>query len=283
MIWEVFALWLTSVVSTTLQSQNVETDSTSIVVPDGWPYVINEYNMSEQSPVDISTKHAVRRFLPFLRTTGYWTLENSQVEIKNTGHTVRVQLANTSDEIPYVSGGPLFDAKYEFVQLHFHWGKDDFGSEHKVNGHQYAMEVHIVHYKKKYGSYENAQNFIDGICVIGFFGQVTTQNNLEMTNFVDDLKFIENMNTSIIRPFKEEFSWIKDTALKQHYYTYHGSLTTPPYAECVIWIIFTKPIPISRAQLKKFRNLHSSKNGILINENDRPLQPFNDRPIVYGY
>lgn len=34
------------------------------------------------------------------------------------------------------------------------------------------MEVHIVHYKKEYGSFENAQNYIDGVCVVGFFGQV---------------------------------------------------------------------------------------------------------------
>jgi len=33
----------------------------------------------------------------------------------------------------------------------------------------------------------------------------------------------------------------------------------------------------------KFRELHSSHNGVLINENDRPLQPFNNRTIVYGY
>lgn len=34
------------------------------------------------------------------------------------------------------------------------------------------MEVHIVHYKKDYGTYENAQNYNDGLCVVGFFGEV---------------------------------------------------------------------------------------------------------------
>lgn len=34
------------------------------------------------------------------------------------------------------------------------------------------MEVHIVHYKKEYGSFENAQNYADGVCVISFFGEV---------------------------------------------------------------------------------------------------------------
>lgn len=52
-----------------------------------------------------------------------------------------------------------------------------------------------------------------------------------MKNFIADLKFLINPGSSIVRSFKEEFSWIKKTALKQHFYTYHGSLTTSPYSE----------------------------------------------------
>jgi len=37
---------------------------------------------------------------------------------------------------------------------------------------RYAMEVHIVHYKKEYGNFKNAQSYSDGVCVVGFFGEV---------------------------------------------------------------------------------------------------------------
>lgn len=37
---------------------------------------------------------------------------------------------------------------------------------------RYALEIHIVHFKKEYGTFENAQNYSDGVCVIGFFGEV---------------------------------------------------------------------------------------------------------------
>jgi carbonic anhydrase len=70
-----------------------------------------------------------------------------------------------------------------------------------------------------------------------------------MDSFIADLKYITKPKSEIVRDFKEEFSWIRKTALKQHYYTYHGSLTTPPFTECVIWIIFTKPIKVSRNQV----------------------------------
>lgn len=33
------------------------------------------------------------------------------------------------------------------------------------------------------------------------------------------------------------------------YYTYQGSLTTPPCSECVIWIVFKEPIEVSHEQV----------------------------------
>jgi len=272
MVWK-FALWTMIVVS-----------KSSVLIfgiyLDEWPY-ITQQDYSEQSPVDIITKNAQRRFLPFLRYNGYWVFDTSSVEITNNGHTVNIKMTNDSIDIPFISGGPLLDYIYEFEQMHLHWGRHDLGSEHKVNGHQYAMEVHIVHYKKEYGNFQNAQKYSDGLCVIGFFGAISPIDNPKMKHFISNLRHIIKPNDSIVRNFKDVFSWVKDTALLQHYYTYHGSLTTEPYTECVIWIIFTKPIEISSKQLSKFRELQSIHTGMLIHENDRELQPFNDRVIIH--
>ena len=44
---------------------------------------------------------------------------------------------------PQLQGGAL-GSKYELVQLHFHWGEEDFeGSEHRVDGHRYPLEVRV--------------------------------------------------------------------------------------------------------------------------------------------
>lgn len=47
---------------------------------------------------------------------------------------VCVQLLNGTVDIPFIIGGPLLDTKYEFAQMHYHWGPDDLGSEHTVEG-----------------------------------------------------------------------------------------------------------------------------------------------------
>ncbi|MEY4431675.1 MAG: hypothetical protein RLZZ533_1611, partial [Cyanobacteriota bacterium] len=55
------------------------------------------------------------------------------------------------------------------------------------------------------------------------------------------------------------------------YYSYAGSLTTPPCTEGVRFYILKQPVPMSAAQLAAFRALFPM--------NARPLQPLNGRVI----
>lgn len=40
-----------------------------------------------------------------------------------------------------------------------------------------------------------------------------------------------------------------DDLQEGNYVTYKGSLTTPPYTECVTWIIYEKPVHIGTEQV----------------------------------
>ena len=55
------------------------------------------------------------------------------------------------------------------------------------------------------------------------------------------------------------------------YYTYMGSMTTPPCAEDVLWIIFKQPMPVSEEQVRIFARLYRN--------NARPIQPSNNRLV----
>ena len=52
-------------------------------------------------------------------------------------------------------------------------------------------------------------------------------------------------------------------------YRYEGSLTTPPCSEEVKWIVMATPIQLSGEQIEMFTRL--------INGNNRPVQPLNNR------
>lgn len=76
---------------------------------------------------------------------------------------IRKTLKNTK---PLLSGGPL-KGKYQAENIHFHWGsKFRKGSEHKLDGTFYDMEMHIVHRNTKYVNMETARKYKNGLAVI---------------------------------------------------------------------------------------------------------------------
>jgi carbonic anhydrase len=61
--------------------------------------------------------------------------------------------------------------------LHFHWGSHDgVGSEHIIDGMRSSMEMHLVHYKRSYGSFDEAVDKPDGIMVLGVLYRVNTDS-----------------------------------------------------------------------------------------------------------
>lgn len=60
------------------------------------------------------------------------------------------------------------------------------------------MEVHIVHFKKEYGTFENAQNYSDGVCVIGFFGEVICENIFQYIRFFEYLIYKPYNNNRVL-------------------------------------------------------------------------------------
>ena len=62
-------------------------------------------------------------------------------EITNTGHSVTFIPENLSRSSINITGGPL-SYKYQFQELQLHFGmRDDFGSEHTINGYAFPAEV----------------------------------------------------------------------------------------------------------------------------------------------
>ena len=55
------------------------------------------------------------------------------------------------------------------------------------------------------------------------------------------------------------------------YFTYMGSLTTPPCSENVLWFVMKNPIFVSEEQVKNFGRIYPM--------NARPLQPKGDRLV----
>ncbi|XP_046743788.1 carbonic anhydrase 1-like [Diprion similis] len=237
-----------------------------------------------QSPVDLAPTEVVRNEeFPPLKMTGHWTPLGSAF-MYNTGNTAEIRMS--LDRPPAIlSGGPLKE-EYEFAQLHFHWGASNcHGAEHSLNGKLFSMEAHAVHFNRRYETFENCLDKRDGVVVVGYFLQVVgddrTEDHPQFAKVTDHLHHVVEPNTKAELPH-DALAWMKQgRCLCSGYYTYHGSLTTPPYNECVTWILFPDPIRITKRQAELFRNMKSHSGGC-ITANFRPVQGLNGREIFFG-
>lgn len=257
--------------------------------PEFWS---NKYPLasgSHQSPIDINTQQAIydsrlnQHVLEFAFSAKCFT------KVLNTGSSFKVTGENEASS--KITGGPLNDNVYKFAQFHMHWGNDDStGSEHLVDGHSYAAELHFVTWNSSL--YENVNqaagsNKHDGLGVLGVFVKVG-KNNHEFAKLLDSVSHIplRDQSVDLSEPLDLKNLFPNDT---KSYWTYLGSLTTPPCTESVKWIVFKEPIEISREQLERFRHMYQCKNSseccetFKISKNYRPVCNLNDRKLFKSF
>jgi len=206
-------------------------------------------NGHRQSPIDIVTDSCLLN--DQLNPLRYEYSKKSKTLV-NTGAGWKVNVVGAGSVL---EGGPL-EGKYKLEQFHCHWGTDNScGSEHTVDGKSYPAEIHLVHWNcEKYSSFDEAVDKEDGLVVLGIFFQVGDHN--ETLSCVTDLLHRVPHKDDII-PMEYEIDPAKFIPENPTYWTYPGSLTTPPCLESVTWIVFKNPIDISEKQLEIFRSLYN--------------------------
>lgn len=210
--------------------------------PDHWSELCTGYSDCagvSQSPVDIrnTVLDASLAAIPKSYT-------NSKTAILNNGHTI---------QFTYDGGSSITvnGEQYDLLQFHFHTS-----SEHTVNGASHPMEVHLVHKNAATGK----------LAVIGVFIDEGAENTL-LT------KFMSHLPEQHDETYSSSDTYTASDLLPagQGYYTYPGSLTTPPCSEIVTWIVMKNHIEASAAQIQKIESIE--------HENNRPLRPIGSRTI----
>jgi len=115
------------------------------------------------------------------------------------------------------------------------------------------MELHMVFTNTDYENDLIALTKNDGLVVLASFFEVTEEDNPVYSEIVQTLEKIIKPDESTNLPvgFTIRSMLPESTEL---YFTYKGSLTTPPCLEVVTWIDFKHPIRLSHNQviLKNF-------------------------------
>uniref|UniRef100_A0A0B6Y957 Alpha-carbonic anhydrase domain-containing protein n=1 Tax=Arion vulgaris TaxID=1028688 RepID=A0A0B6Y957_9EUPU len=193
------------------------------------------------------------------------------------------------DKYKILSGGPLIDdSEYELFEIRFHWGKDcDRGSEHLVNQKSFPMEIQFVHWNTRlYNSKEEAIGRKHGIAIVSMFGQIGKEHSglNVVVDALDDVLYKGRQKT--LSGSFNPYAFLPDPALWD-FWTYEGSLTTPPCSENVTWIVLRYPLMLSLSQMENFRRVctfikgsrpYPGDDGYMV-DNFRSSQPLNSRVV----
>jgi carbonic anhydrase len=191
-----------------------------------------------QSPIDIEA--AQKAELPAIQ----FDYKDTPLHIIDNGHTILINYAPGSS---IRVGGK----RYELKQFHFHRP-----SEEKIKGKRYDMVVHLVHVAQDGSAAVVAvllQQGGDNALIDELWEDLPNQKNKE--ELLDNVQ----INVSTLLP------------ADRSYYTFPGSLTTPPCTENVTWYVLKHPVTVSAADIREYSKLYR--------DDARPTQPSYDRVV----
>jgi carbonic anhydrase len=211
---------------------------------------------TSQSPIDIVDSTEVDN------GDGYSPLSTTYVAVSNfdsdvEGHNYK--LIGGFGTLTAVDVAKTGNYTYAAIQFHFH-----APSEHKLDGVEFALEVHIVHALVP-SSAVNPLNY----AVLSVLFTEGEEN-----------AFLANILSS--DPTSIDLSTLLGTTTVDSYYMYKGSLTTPPCTEAVNWYVSGTIFTASAAQIKAF-NDHWELNPSFAGGkgNNREVQNLNGRAVFH--
>ncbi len=254
-------------------AQSWNHDPNSPIGPNRWGFLGGNYNSfatcgsivgastsltevgKKQTPVDVLPANAITSVLQDIA----FRYRDTPFVVENTGHVVEVPYKNGSE----IRIGPGLPDEYKLLQFHFH-----APSEHTIKGKLADGELHLVH-----------QNALGELAVVGVLLQI---DNAHPKPLFDTIMFGAPLNHGD-HELAGEINARDLLPRSRSYYTYTGSLTTPPCTEGVHWFVMAQAVGISKAAVDRLHLIVSMfPNYGGYPNNNRPVRPLNGRAVLFN-
>lgn len=212
--------------------------------PQHWHKINPRFNLcgsgQRQSPIDI--RDGIKVDLEPI----FFNYNPTPFSIIDNGHSIEAIVG---------SGNIRITGKtYELFNIHFHRP-----SEEMINGKRFDMSAHLVHKSD------------DGhLAVVAVMLEKGNENPLIQTLWNN----LPLEKKALVSPSGASIDLAAFLPAGRSYFTYMGSLTTPPCTEGVLWLVLKQPVQVSPAQIDIFSRFYI--------HNARPLQPGFGRVIKEG-
>jgi carbonic anhydrase len=222
------------------------------VGPTSWATIAPAGNLPFESPINIQGPP-----VDLGRVLSINYANTAPTKEVNTGYQIQLQFnSSTADSITL--GGQQFN----LTQFHYH-----DPAENQVNGVTYPMEEHFVNL-----STSGAET------VVAVFLQLGPHNSALDPILNAALAHLNKTPAGTSTPGSNvgtiDFAGLLPSSLMGWFY--QGSLTTPPLAQVVNWLVLATPITLDAAQLAEYQAV-ADGNGYL--PNARPVQPLDGRQL----
>ena len=269
---------------------------------EGWNYQLHGDDWEceckeglEQSPIDLPKKEdtidsPVRPLFSYKEISAKSSVDTIDTVLQKN-HPIKIQLFKSALRIlhNYMGKVTTIDgAVYYAEEIVFH-----SPAQHTIDGKKYDMEIEIVHYGRTVGDISKhlTLNFLVEKKP-GVYNQFF--DDIDIFNLPDSMNKEKEINNSLYIPKllfrsddKEDIPLMKPFS----FYTYQGSLSSPPCNERTIVYVASKPIQLSNTVVSLFQealripDLQDSKGNVIVSEwlpqSNRSTQAINGRPIFF--
>jgi carbonic anhydrase len=215
--------------------------------PAFWGDLSKGYRMAklgkQQSPIDIDTSALVAGNLGGL----VFHYRGETPGMVNNGHTIQHNHEDDGSRIEFEG------KRFLLEQFHFH-----APSEHTIDGKHFPVEIHLVHRAS------------DGeIAVVAVFLEEGSSSIALRLIAGEKMPDKHGEKATMKQPV-----YLRDLLpSKASYYTYEGSITTPPCTEGIRWILLKHRVEASADLLQKMASI--------LQGNNRPVQPLHGRKVEH--
>jgi carbonic anhydrase len=215
----------------------------------GYPVCSGDQESVSQSPVDIITKDALSNRDNEL-SIKFRSISAGGVSVGNDGHAIAVT---------GLAGSIVFEKQeYDLKKLHIRRG------EHRLDSRVFPVELQF-----------ELEDAASEVMILAVLFELGARNQWLDALQVSKWSSLTPDSKAVVttQPFNALWLLPKEGVSKSNYFSYDGSLTTPPCAQRVTWVVLDQINSLATAQLDSmFPKSFGARNF-------RPVQPLNGRVV----